>query len=189
MTLSNQELHANAHPGQEADLAPILEQIAAHLQARGWMLATAESCTGGMIAAACTERAGSSQWFERGFVSYSNAAKSELLGVPAALIATQGAVSQAVACAMAEGAIAHSQAQVSLAVTGIAGPGGASADKPVGSVWLAWCLAGQTRSEWQRFPGDRAAVRAATRAHALHRLAQWLAQPAPEAQPRPPTTP
>ena len=175
MTLSNQELHANAHPGQEADLAPILEQIAAHLQARGWMLATAESCTGGMIAAACTERAGSSQWFERGFVSYSNAAKSELLGVPAALIAAHGAVSEPVARAMAEGAVAHSHAQVALAVTGVAGPSGGTPAKPVGTVWFGWQVDGQTHSEVQHFAGNRAAVRAQTVQHALQRLRGLLA--------------
>jgi nicotinamide-nucleotide amidase len=102
------------------------------------MLATAESCTGGMIAAACTDLAGSSQWFERGFVTYSNEAKTELLGVPAGLIATHGAVSESVARAMALGAVAHSRAQVAVAVTGIAGPTGGTADKPVGTVWFGW---------------------------------------------------
>ena len=120
------------------DLPTLLAALASTLQTRGWMLTTAESCTGGLIAAACTEQAGSSLWFERGFVSYSNAAKTELLGVPAALITQHGAVSEAVARAMAEGALAHSAAQVSIAVTGVAGPSGGSADKPVGTVWLAW---------------------------------------------------
>lgn len=150
--------------------------ISAQLLARGWMLATAESCTGGLIAAACTEMAGSSQWFERGFVSYSNAAKTELLGVPAALIEAHGAVSEPVVRAMAEGALAHAHAQVSIAVTGVAGPGGGSAAKPVGTVWLGWCLAGQTHSEVQHFAGDRAAVRRATLQHALARLAGGLVQ-------------
>ena len=138
------------------------------------MLATAESCTGGLIAAACTDVAGSSQWFERGLVSYSNAAKTELLGVPAALIAAHGAVSEAVVRAMAEGALTHSHAQVSIAVTGIAGPTGGSAGKPVGTVWLGWCVAGQTHSQLMHFAGDRAAVRQATLCHALARLAQLL---------------
>ena len=140
------------------------------------MLATAESCTGGLIAAACTELAGSSRWFERGFVSYSNAAKTELLGVDAALIDNHGAVSEEVARAMAEGALthSHSHAQVSLAVTGVAGPTGGSADKPVGTVWFAWCVAGQTHSEVVHFDGDRAAVRQATLCYALARLARWL---------------
>lgn len=138
------------------------------------MLATAESCTGGMIAAACTDLAGSSQWFERGFVTYSNAAKTELLGVPAALIEARGAVSEPVARAMAEGAVAHSPAQVAVAVTGVAGPTGGSADKPVGTVWFGWQVAGQTHSELRHFAGDRAAVRAATVQHALARLLGWL---------------
>jgi len=144
--------------------------LAHALSTRGWMLATAESCTGGMIAAACTDLAGSSAWFERGFVSYSNEAKTELLGVPAELIAAHGAVSEPVARAMAQGALQHAQAQVSMAVTGIAGPGGGSADKPVGTVWLAWCVAGQLSSERCVFAGDRATVRAATVQHALQGL-------------------
>ena len=144
--------------------------LAQALQARGWMMATAESCTGGLIAAQCTELAGSSLWFERGFVTYSNAAKTELIGVPAALIAAHGAVSEPVARAMAQGALQHAQAQVSVAVTGIAGPGGSSTDKPVGTVWLAWCVAGQLSSERCVFTGDRAAVRAATVQHALQGL-------------------
>ncbi|MFT4241324.1 MAG: CinA family protein [Acidovorax sp.] len=138
------------------------------------MLATAESCTGGMIAAACTDMAGSSQWFERGFVTYSNAAKAQMLGVPAALIDEHGAVSEPVARAMAEGAIAHSEAQASVAVTGVAGPSGGSAAKPVGTVWFGWCVGGVTHSEVQHFSGDRAAVRAATVRHALRRLRDWL---------------
>ena len=142
---------------------------------RGWMLATAESCTGGMIAAACTDLAGSSNWFERGFVSYSNAAKSELLAVDPALIAAHGAVSEVVARAMAFGAIRHSQAQVSVAVTGVAGPAGGSKDKPVGTVWFGFQVDGLLTSEMRLFAGDRAAVRAATVRHALNRLLQLLA--------------
>lgn len=152
-----------------------LAHLADQLRQRRWMLATAESCTGGLIAAACTELAGSSDWFERGFVSYSNAAKSDLLGVPPALIAQHGAVSEPVARAMAEGALAHAAAQVSLAVTGVAGPGGGSADKPVGTVWFAWCVAGHTHSQRQHFAGDRRAVRAQTLAHALSRLHGFIA--------------
>ena len=148
--------------------------ISATLLARGGMLATAESCTGGMIAAACTDLAGSSQWFERGFVTYSNAAKVQCLGVPAALIDQHGAVSEPVARAMAEGAVHHSAAQAAVAVTGIAGPTGGSADKPVGTVWFGWHIDGTTHSEVQRFGGDRAAVRAQTVAHALHRLREYL---------------
>lgn len=139
-----------------------------------WMLATAESCTGGMIAAACTDLAGSSSWFERGFVSYSNAAKTEMLGVPAALIAEHGAVSEPVARAMAQGALLNSRARVALAVTGIAGPGGGSADKPVGTVWFAWATPAGLKSERLLFAGDRAAVRTATLQHSLQGLIALL---------------
>jgi nicotinamide-nucleotide amidase len=139
-------------------------------------LVTAESCTGGLIAAACTDLAGSSNWFERGFVSYSNEAKSELLGVDAALIEAHGAVSEQVARAMAFGAVRHSQAQVSIAVTGVAGPSGGSAAKPVGTVWFGFCVQGTLHSEMQRFDGDRAAVRQQTAQHALRRCVELLAQ-------------
>jgi nicotinamide-nucleotide amidase len=145
-------------------------QLAEALLARGWKLATAESCTGGMIAAACTDLAGSSNWFERGFVTYSNEAKSELLGVDPASIAQHGAVSEVVARAMAFGAVRHSLAQASVAVTGVAGPSGGSAQKPVGTVWFGFQVDGLLSSETRRFDGDRAAVRAATVQHALERL-------------------
>ena len=158
------------------DTPALVAQLAALLQRRQWLLASAESCTGGLIAAACTDLAGSSNWFDGGVVSYSNSAKSQWLGVPPALIAVHGAVSEAVARAMAEGAAAHSQAQVALAVTGIAGPGGGSEDKPVGTVWFAWSVEGRTRSERRRFEGDRAAVRQATVQHALRTLVQLLQQ-------------
>lgn len=152
-------------------------QLATLLQTRGLMLATAESCTGGMISAACTDLAGSSNWFERGFVTYSNEAKTELLGVPAALIASHGAVSEEVARAMASGALSHSRAQVSVAVTGVAGPTGGSAAKPVGTVWFAFALPGRLVSEVRRFDGDRAAVRLATVQYALQRLLELLGRP------------
>jgi nicotinamide-nucleotide amidase len=152
----------------------LVARLADVLRARGLLLATAESCTGGLIAGACTDLAGSSDWFERGFVSYSNAAKTELLGVDAALIAAHGAVSEPVARAMAEGAVRHAHAQLAVAVTGVAGPGGGSAEKPVGTVWFGWCLPGGTHSEVRRFDGDRAAVRAATVQHALIRLLALL---------------
>ncbi|KQP12852.1 damage-inducible protein CinA [Pseudorhodoferax sp. Leaf267] len=138
------------------------------------MMATAESCTGGLIAGACTDLAGSSDWFERGIVSYSNAAKTELLGVDAAVIAQHGAVSEPVARAMAQGAVMRSHAQLAVAVTGVAGPGGGSADKPVGMVWFGWAWPGGVHSEVQHFAGDRAAVRAATVRHALARLSALL---------------
>jgi nicotinamide-nucleotide amidase len=151
--------------------------LALALRARGWRIATAESCTGGLIAAACTALAGSSDWFERGFVTYSNEAKSELLGVPAALIAQHGAVSEEVARAMAAGALAHSRADASVAVTGIAGPGGATPGKPVGTVWLATALRGHaTRSVLLQLDGSRSDVREQTVGAALHALTT-LARP------------
>jgi nicotinamide-nucleotide amidase len=140
----------------------------------GLLLATAESCTGGVIAAACTDLSGSSAWFERGFVTYSNAAKTQMLGVDAALIAQHGAVSEPVARAMAFGAIRHSAAQVSVAVTGVAGPTGGSAAKPVGTVWFGFMVAGTLTSERMLFDGDRAAVRAATVRHAVSGLLSRL---------------
>ena len=148
--------------------------LARSLLKNGWLMATAESCTGGLIAATCTELAGSSNWFERGFVSYSNAAKCELLGVDAALIEAHGAVSEPVVRAMAVGALAHSRAQVAVAVTGVAGPSGGSAAKPVGTVWLAWATPTGVTSEVQHFAGDRAAVRQATVQYALARLAELI---------------
>jgi nicotinamide-nucleotide amidase len=150
------------------------QALAELLRQRQWRLASAESCTGGLIAAACTELAGSSDWFERGFVTYSNAAKTELLGVPAALIEAHGAVSEAVALAMARGALDHAHAEVALAVTGIAGPSGGSADKPIGTVWFGWALPGRVWSECRRFDGDRTAVRQASVAHALGTLVEAL---------------
>lgn len=153
-----------------------VKQLAAAMVERGWLLATAESCTGGLLAAACTEFAGSSDWFERGFVTYSNEAKTELLDVDAALIGTHGAVSEVVARAMAFGAVRHSRARVSVAVTGIAGPSGGSKDKPVGTVWFGFMVDGRLTSETKRFDGDRAAVRAATVEYALDGLLLRLAK-------------
>jgi nicotinamide-nucleotide amidase len=152
-----------------------VSQLADALRSRGERLATAESCTGGLIAAACTDLAGSSDWFERGMVSYSNEAKTDLLGVDAALISAHGAVSEPVARAMAAGALARSNADWAVAVTGIAGPGGGSADKPVGLVWLAWCRrGGEPQAERHVFPGDRAAVRGAPVARALQGLIERI---------------
>ena len=173
-SLQNNELLALMARGQTAQ---IVQELAAALRSRGWMMATAESCTGGLIAGACTDLAGSSDWFERGFVTYSNAAKCEQLGIPEHVIATHGAVSEAVARAMARGALAHARAHVALAVTGVAGPGGGSADKPVGTVWFGWRLPGFTETECRHFEGDRAAVRAQTVAHALARLLALLPPP------------
>ena len=145
--------------------------LAQALRERGWRLATAESCTGGLIAAACTALAGSSDWFDRGFVTYSNDAKVQMLGVDAALIAQHGAVSREVACAMASGALRQSPADLAVAVTGIAGPGGAVAGKPVGTVWLATALKGREPEPLLlHCPGDRSAVREATVREAIRRL-------------------
>jgi len=139
-------------------------------------LVTAESCTGGLIAAACTDLAGSSNWFERGFVTYSNDAKTELLGVEARLLRRAGAVCEGVARAMVVGALAHSHshAQVAVAVTGVAGPTGGSPAKPVGTVWFGFAVPGQVITEKCHFAGDRAAVRAATVQHAFTRLVELL---------------
>lgn len=144
--------------------------LASRLTQLKWLMATAESCTGGMMAARCTDLAGSSAWFDRGFVTYSNEAKTQMLGVPRELIATHGAVSEPVARAMAMGAVYRSQAQVSVAVTGIAGPSGGSQDKPVGTVWLAWCIGGLVTTEVKHFEGDRNQIRQATTKHALQGL-------------------
>ena len=162
---------------QELIAPDLAARVADLLLQKGWTMATAESCTGGLIAAACTDLGGSSTWFERGFVSYSNAAKTELLGVAAALIQQHGAVSQPVAEAMALGACARAGVPAALAVTGVAGPTGGSADKPVGTVWFGWCVAGQTEAQRCRFDGDRSAVRAQATLHALRELARRLAAP------------
>ncbi|PLZ03351.1 damage-inducible protein CinA [Burkholderia sp. WAC0059] len=138
------------------------------------MLATAESCTGGMVAAAITDISGSSGWFERGFVTYSNQAKSEMIGVPPDLIERHGAVSESVARAMAEGALRNSRAQVSLAITGIAGPGGGTPDKPVGTVSFAWSNRLHTSAETRVFKGDREQVRVQAAVHALRGLLALL---------------
>lgn len=153
-------------------LAAALSEL---LLARGWMMATAESCTGGLIAGACTDLAGSSQWFERGFVTYSNAAKAEVLGVPYETLDQHGAVSEAVVLDMASAAVRRSHAQVAVAVSGIAGPGGATPDKPVGLVCFGYAVGKRVLAESRRFPGDRQAVRLATVQHALFRLAELVA--------------
>ena len=153
--------------------AELVVALADLLLKKRWLLATAESCTGGLIAAACTDLAGSSAWFERGFVTYSNAAKIDLLGVDADLIAQHGAVSEEVARAMAQGAhitSGRSRAQVAVSVTGVAGPTGGSAAKPVGTVWFGFATQSDVLTETRLFAGDRAAVRQATVQHALQRL-------------------
>jgi len=155
------------------DLAPV-SHLAELLISKQWRLVTAESCTGGMISAACTDLAGSSAWFERGFVTYSNDAKMELLGVEERILRRAGAVCQGVAKAMALGAIAQSHADVAVAVTGVAGPTGGSSAKPVGTVWFGFALPGKVVTEKCHFDGDRAAVRSATLRHAINRLIALL---------------
>ena len=152
-----------------------IASLAAALVARGERIATAESCTGGLIAKLCTDLAGSSAWFERGLVTYSNQAKHDLLGVPNAVFDTQGAVSQACVLAMVEGLLRHSPADWSVAVTGIAGPSGGSADKPVGTVWIGWARRGQPgETQCHRFAGDREAIREQTATVALAGLLDRL---------------
>ena len=177
------------HPLVDPLAHPLVATLADGLRARGVCLATAESCTGGLIAAACTDLAGSSDWFERGFVTYSNAAKQDLLGVPEALLDAHGAVSEPVALAMAHGALSRAPVALAVAVTGVAGPGGGSAAKPVGLVWLAWAWRGadgrtHSRAQRQLFTGDRRAVRQATVDAALQGLLDLLPQwPEREATP------
>lgn len=161
-------------PGIVLPTETLVANLADRLLSLQWRLVTAESCTGGLVAAACTDRAGSSDWFERGLVTYSNAAKQELLGVDARLIEQHGAVSQEVAGAMATGAVRHGAASCSIAVTGVAGPGGGSVSKPVGTVWFGWCVGGRVDTERCLFGGDRLAVRTASVAHALAGLLMRL---------------
>ena len=152
-------------------LTNLATQVGQALQQRGWKLATCESITGGGISQAITDIAGSSEWFDCGLVTYSNASKTRFLGVPETLIAEHGAVSEAVAAAMVRGALAHSDAQVSLSTTGIAGPGGAVPGKPVGTVWLAVARRGEAPQALRlQLPGDRSAVREATVREALSQL-------------------
>lgn len=148
---------------------------------RGWRVATAESCTGGLVAGAITAVAGSSDWFERGFVTYSNEAKQEMLGVPSERIDEHGAVSEAVAIAMAEGAVARSHADCALSVTGVAGPGGGTPTKPVGMVCFGWIVPGApARAGTLHLAGDRRAVREASVEAALAGLIDLVAASDPQ---------
>jgi len=157
------------------DLETLAAQLGEGLRQRGLMLATAESCTGGWVAQAITAVSGSSQWFERGFVTYSNVAKLEMLGVHPATLELHGAVSEPTVREMAQGALAHSHAQVAVAVSGIAGPGGGSLEKPVGTVCLAWAGNGvETRAHCLQFMGNREAVRRQAVAAILHGLLDLL---------------
>ena len=159
----------------DADLDALAGRLGERLLAAGLMAATAESCTGGWIAKTFTDIAGSSAWFDRGFVTYSNEAKQELLGVRDETLAVHGAVSEATVREMVAGALARSRAGVVVAVSGIAGPGGGTPDKPVGTVWLAWGRRGGVcRAELQRFAGDRELVRRQAVARAIQGMDQLL---------------
>ncbi len=158
-------------PVNDGGVAALVESLAARLLARAWRVATAESCTGGMLAAACTDLAGSSRWFERGWVTYSNEAKHADLGVPEATLARHGAVSEPVVRAMADGARARSGAALAVSISGIAGPDGGTPGKPVGLVWFAVACEGRPTASFHRqLPGDRAAVRVASVRAALEAL-------------------
>ncbi|MBI3285839.1 MAG: CinA family protein [Burkholderiales bacterium] len=152
-------------------------QIGAALKAKNLLLTVAESCTGGGISQAITEIAGSSEWFDCGFVTYSNSSKTELLDISEVLIAQHGAVSEEIAAAMAEGALANSEAHVSLATTGIAGPAGGVPGKPIGTACFGWVVGGITHTERLVFSGDRHAVREQTVVHALDKLLRLIQEP------------
>lgn len=157
------------------ELETLAADLGAALLARGEWLAAAESCTGGWLAQSVTAIAGSSAWFDRGFVTYSNEAKMDMLGVPATTLERHGAVSEATARAMAQGALAHSRANWSVAITGIAGPSGGSPEKPVGTVSFAWAEKdGGCEAQTCHFAGDRAAVREQSVRHALRGLLRRL---------------
>ena len=157
----------------------IAKEVAKHLIAKGWTIALAESCTGGLVCAALTDLAGSSDWFERGYITYSNQAKTECLGVPAETIESFGAVSEQVAKAMSEGAQKNAGVNVAVSITGIAGPAGGSIEKPVGNVCFGWTiqqenLVGITICKTMQFSGDRQAVREQARDYALSELIELL---------------
>jgi len=161
--VSDEELHQLAH------------ELGGMLLARGWMVATAESCTGGWVGQLLTAIPGSSAWYERGFITYANAAKQEMLGVSAEILETHGAVSEETASAMAAGALAHSHAQATLAISGIAGPGGGTPQKPVGLVCYGWALADGTRmSSTCRLDGDREEIRSRAVAAAMRGLIELM---------------
>ncbi len=160
--------------GVELELRELAEQVGNALKQKRWLLATAESVTGGGISQAITDIAGSSEWFDCGFVTYSNSSKTEQLDVPAALIAQLGAVSEEVAGAMAKGALSNTEAHIALSTTGIAGPTGAVPGKPVGTVCFGWAYGTSVCTERLVFHGDRHAVRMQTAEHALKGLLKVL---------------
>ena len=162
------------------ELSRLSTHVGHALSERQWLLTCAESCTGGWVSEVITATAGSSNWFERGFVTYSNAAKQDMLGVSADTLAQHGAVSEPTVLEMAAGALSHSSAQTSLAISGVAGPGGGSSGKPVGTVCFAWRMTGSApSSETCCFPGDREAVRRQAVIHALSGLLSRLVRQVP----------
>lgn len=155
-------------------LIDLAEKVGDALKSRKLLLTVAESCTGGGICQAVTDVAGSSEWFDCGFVTYSNSSKSEILNISPSLIAQHGAVSEEIAAAMAQGALANSEAHIALSTTGIAGPGGAVPGKPVGTICFGWLVGGVTHTERKVFTGDRHAIREQTVAYALNRLLRYI---------------
>ena len=162
-------------------LAALAARVGERLRAKRALLVTAESCTGGWVAQAVTAIAGSSEWFERGFVVYSNAAKEQMLGVSRETLERHGAVSEQTAQELARGALERSRGTISVSITGVAGPGGGSAEKPVGLVWFAWATKGDVRSESRRFNGDREAVRRQSVVRALEGVLEVLDAATPQA--------
>jgi nicotinamide-nucleotide amidase len=159
----------------DEELLQLARELGGALLARNWMLATAESCTGGWVGQLLTAIPGSSAWYERGFITYANVAKQEMLGVPADILETHGAVSEQTASAMAAGALAHSHAQAALAISGVAGPGGGTPQKPVGLVCYGWALADGTQmSSTCRLDGDREEIRSRAVAAAMRGLIELL---------------
>jgi len=152
----------------------LVEKLGVILKSRKLLISVAESCTGGGVCQAITEVAGCSEWFDCGFITYSNSSKTELLNIPASLIAQHGAVSEEIAAAMAEAVIANSNANVALSTTGIAGPGGAVPGKPVGTICFAWTISGVTHTERKIFSGDRHSIRVQTVHYALGHLLDLL---------------
>lgn len=163
-------------PANTLSIPEQVQELAQQLIQRKARLCCAESCTGGLIAAACTELPGSSAWFERGFVTYSNKAKRQLLGVPAEVLLAAGAVSGETVAEMVSGALENSAADYAIAVSGIAGPGGGSPEKPVGTVWIGWEGPEFIVTELYQFDGDRSAVREAAVHAALSGLIEWMAK-------------
>jgi nicotinamide-nucleotide amidase len=161
----------------EAETFSIAAQLGQALVEAGWTITAAESCTGGLIARALTEVGGSSQWFERGFVTYSNDAKREMLGVSERSLSAHGAVSEVVAREMAQGALKASRAQLAIAVSGVAGPSGGTAAKPVGTVVFGWAVADRVEAQTRRFDGDRVQVRLQSALYAMSHALRFLPRP------------